>query len=157
LPGAVDANLLQYLSRLHIHCTYSNTFHQAIALFSSVFGQLSHLSLKLQASTLTSGPLIISGDIIQQLCIDRLKPCATYILNLLLHVENDLEEKIIFKSFLTAPFVHRERPRVYIQERSNWDIGHNYHCFMVYTSPCNDTILPSDLFSIDLERYVENI
>jgi hypothetical protein len=157
LPGAVDANLLQYLSRLHIHCADNSSFHQAIALFSSVFGQLSHLSLILEAYTLISGPSIISGDIIQQLCIDPLKPCTTYILNLLLYAANDLEEKIIFKSFFTAPFVHRQRPRVCIQERAGWGIDHNYHCFMVYNLPYNERILPIDLFSIDLEKYVENI
>ncbi len=133
---------------------YYRVYHLFIALLSSVFGQLSHLSLKLDACTLNSGPLSISGDVIQQSCIDRLKPSATYSLNLYLNVEYDLEEKIIFNSFLKYPFTNRQQPRVFIQECDNFDIGSDYHCFMVYNLPYNDTKLSTYLFSTDLENYI---
>jgi len=81
-----------------------------------VFGQLCHFSLKLEAFTSISDPLIISGDIIQQLCIDRLQPMATYILNLLLYATVTFEEKIIFNSFFKVPFIERQRSRIFIQE-----------------------------------------
>jgi hypothetical protein len=55
------------------------------------------------------------------------------------------------------PFVHRQRPMVHIQKSANWNFGHPYHCFTVYTSPCNDKMLPTVLFSSDLKRYVENL
>ncbi|CAF1495481.1 unnamed protein product [Rotaria sp. Silwood1] len=152
MPATIDAHLLRYLSRLFIHCVNRISFHQTIALLSSVFSQLCHLSLKLEAFTLISGPLIISGDIIQQLCIDHLKSMATYNLNLLLYVKDDLEEKIIFNSFLKVPFTHQQRPRVVIQERDNFDLGDMYHRFIVYTLPYNDTILSSYMFSRDLEK-----
>ncbi|CAF1406600.1 unnamed protein product [Rotaria sordida] len=93
LPTTIDAHRLQYLSRLRINCRNSISFHRIIALLSSVFGQLCHLSLKLEAFTLISDPLIISDDIIQQFCIDRLQPMATYILNLLFYIMDDFEEK----------------------------------------------------------------
>ncbi|CAF3269438.1 unnamed protein product, partial [Rotaria sp. Silwood2] len=101
LPATIDPHLLQYISRLRINCLNNISFHRIIALLSSIFSQLCHLSLKLEADTLISGSLIISGDIIQQLCMDRLKPMATYSLNLLLYVENDLEEKKIFNQRYT--------------------------------------------------------
>ncbi|CAF5088563.1 unnamed protein product [Rotaria sp. Silwood1] len=106
----------------------------------------------IKANTLISGSLIISGDIIQQLCIDRLKPMATYSLNLLLYVEHDLEEKIIFNSFFQVAFTQRQKPRVFIQECNDSDISSRYHCFMVYTLPYNDIILLSNMFSTDLEK-----
>ncbi|CAF2135136.1 unnamed protein product [Rotaria magnacalcarata] len=83
LPATIDAHLLQYLSRLRINCLNNISFHRTIALLSSIFSQLCQLSLKLEANTLTFGSSIISGDTTQQLCIDRLKPMATYSLNLL--------------------------------------------------------------------------
>jgi hypothetical protein len=45
LPAAVDPHLLLYISRLHIDCKDSITCRRTIALLSSVFSQLSHLSL----------------------------------------------------------------------------------------------------------------
>ncbi|CAF2115476.1 unnamed protein product [Rotaria magnacalcarata] len=111
LPAAVDASLLLYLSRLHIYCENSISFRRIIALLSSVFGQLSHLSLKIVAFLIIPTPLVVSGDIIQQLCIDRLKPLATYNLNIELDVKDDLKHKIIYNSFLDAPFTNRQRPR----------------------------------------------
>ncbi|CAF4189589.1 unnamed protein product [Rotaria sp. Silwood2] len=152
MPVTIDAHRLQHLSRLLLRCVNRISFHRTIALLSSVFGQLCHFSLKLEAFTLISGPLIISGDIIQQLCIDRLKPMATYNLNLLLYVKEDLEEKLIFNSFLKVPFIHKQRPRVFIHERDNFVLGDIYHRFMVYTLPYNDTILSSYMFSRDLEK-----
>jgi hypothetical protein len=128
-----------------------------IALLSSVFSQICHLSLKLEAYTLISGSLIISGDIIQQLCIDRLRPMATYSLSLLLYVEHDLEEKRIFNSFFKVPFTHRQRPKIFIQEYIDSGISRTYHCFMAYTFPYKDTILSSYIFSRNLEKYSENI
>ncbi|CAF2071159.1 unnamed protein product [Rotaria magnacalcarata] len=152
LPATIDAHLLQYLSRLRIHCLNNISFHRATALLSSILSQLCHLSLKLEADTLISDPAIISGDIIQQLYIDRLKPMATYSLNLLLYVEHDLEEKIIFNSFLQVAFTHRQKPRVFVQECNGSDMCSRYHCFMVYTLPYNGTILLSHMFSTDLEK-----
>ncbi|CAF1234545.1 unnamed protein product [Rotaria sordida] len=152
LPATIDPHLLQYLLRLRIHCLNNISFHRTMALLSSVFSQVCHLSLKLEACTFISGSFIISGDIIQELCIDRLKPMATYSLNLLLYVEYDLKEKIIFNSFLKVPFTRRQRPRIFIQECNDCGIHHTCHCFMVYTIPFNDTILSSYMFSRDLEK-----
>ncbi|CAF4479546.1 unnamed protein product [Rotaria sp. Silwood2] len=154
LPVAVDARFLRRLSHLKLHCMSKRSFHKAIALLSSVFGQLTHLSLKLNAYTSISGALIISGDTIQQLCIDRLKPSAIYTLNLSVNVIKESEEKIIFTSFVKASFARRERPKVFVQELDNGTIGHNYHCFIVYTAPYNDRMLPTYLFSTDLEKCV---
>ncbi|CAF0940536.1 unnamed protein product [Rotaria sordida] len=105
-----------------------------------------------QAFTLISDPLIISGDIIQQFCIDRLQPMATYILNLLFYIMDDFEEKKIFNTFLKVPFTHRQRPRVFIQELDDHDFDDLYHGFMAYTLPYNNTILSSYIFSTDLEK-----
>ena len=113
LPTTIDAHLLRYLSRLRIECMNSISFHRIIALLLSVFGQLWHVSLKLEAFTSISDALIISGDIIQQLCIDRLKPLATYNLNIELDVKDDLKHKIIYNSFLDTSFTNRQRPSVY--------------------------------------------
>ncbi|CAF3435581.1 unnamed protein product [Rotaria sp. Silwood2] len=77
---------------------------------------------------------------------------ATYSLNLLLYVENDLEEKKIFNSFFQVPFTQREKPKVFIQDCNDSNMSHRYHCFMVYTLPYNDTILLSHVFSKDLEK-----
>jgi hypothetical protein len=156
LPATIDPDL-QYLSRLCIHCLNNISFHRIIALLSFIFSQLCHLSLTLEADTLISGSSIISGDIIQQFCMDRLKPMATYSLNLLLYVEDDLEEKTIFNSFFQVSFTQRQKPRVFIQECNDSDMSRRYHCFMVYTLPYNDKILLSHMFSKDLGKYIENI
>lgn len=150
MPVAADIQLI-YLSRLRIDCENNTSFHRAIALFSSVFGQLNHFSLKLKAYTSTFDPWIISGNTIQQFCIDRLKPLATYNLNLLFNVEGDLEEKIIFHSFLKVPFTNRQHPRVFIQECDNLYTGHDYYCFMVYTLPYNDRVISTRMFTSDLQ------
>ncbi|CAF4304991.1 unnamed protein product [Rotaria sp. Silwood2] len=152
LPTSIDTHHLRYLSRLRINCMNSISFHRIIALLSSVFRELCRLSLKLEAFTSISDPLTISGDIIQQLCIDRLQPTATYILNLLLYVLDDIEEKIIFNSFFKVPFIHRQLPRVFIQELDDRDFGSIYHSFRIYTLPHNDTILSSYMFSKNLEK-----
>jgi len=133
----------------------NRSFHRAVALLSSVFGQLTHLSLKLVMWSSVSDPFIVSGDTIQQLCIDCLKSCATYTLNLLLIIDNDSEEKIILNSFFKAPFTHRQRPIVIIQE--NYRLSDSYdgsYSFFVYTSPYNGTILETSLFSEYLQMYV---
>ncbi|CAF3409598.1 unnamed protein product [Rotaria socialis] len=96
---------------------------------SSVFSQLCHFSLKLKAFTSISDPLVISGDIIQQLCIDRLQPMVTYIFNLLLYATDTFEEKRIFNSLFKVPFIQRQQPRVFIQELNDREIGPTYHCF----------------------------
>ncbi|CAF2993278.1 unnamed protein product [Rotaria sp. Silwood2] len=152
LPTAVDARLLLYLSRLHINCKDGISFHRAIALLSSVFGQLRHLSLKLETDVVISSPMTISGDIIQELCIDRLNPGAIYNLNLDLHVQYDAKEKIIFSSFLTAPFTNRQRPKVFIQELVSDEVDHYCHYFTVFTLPCYERKLPTYMFSRALEK-----
>jgi hypothetical protein len=133
------------------------SFHRIISLLSSLLNQLCHLSLKLEADTYVCGSMIISGDIIQQLCIDRLKPMATYSLNLLLYVKNDSKEKIIFNSFCQVEFIQREKPRVVLQECYESDISRDTHCFVVFTLPYNDTTLFSYMFSNDFKKYIENI
>jgi uncharacterized protein YifN (PemK superfamily) len=119
----IDAHLVQYLSRLRIHCLNNISFHRTIALLSSIFNQICHLSLKLAAATLISGSSIISCDIIQRLCIARLKSMTTYSLNLLLYVEHDLEEKFIFNSFFQVAFTQRQKPRVFIQVVASAGVG----------------------------------
>ena len=157
MPTTIDAHLLQHLSRLHISCLNSISFHRIIALLSSLFNQLCHLSLKLEANTYVCGSMIISGDIIQQLCIDRLKPMTTYSLNLLLYVTNDSEEKIIFNSFCQVEFIQREKPRVVIRECYDPNLSLDNLCFIVFTLPYNDTTLLSHMFSNDFKKYIENI
>ncbi|CAM4959266.1 unnamed protein product [Rotaria socialis] len=77
LPAPIDSHHLLYLSRLRIACNNNISFHRIVALLSTVFGQLNHLTLQFEVDTLPSGPLVISGDTIQRLCIDRLKPSTT--------------------------------------------------------------------------------
>jgi len=103
-----------------------------------------------------SDHLFISGDTIQQLCIDRLKTSAIYTLNLSFQVENDME-KIILNSFLKAPFTRRERPKVLIYECDSWATRNKCYDFVVYTLPYKNTSLPMHLFSRDLEKYVEHM
>ncbi|CAF1385267.1 unnamed protein product [Adineta ricciae] len=153
LPVAIDSHHLRYLSRLNMHCLDRISFYRMTALFSLVFDRLNHLSLKLDAYMSISDSLIISGDIIQQLCIDRLKSMATYRLSLLLSVENDMQDKFIFNSFLKSPFIHQEKSRVLIQEYTNHDISRSYHCFMIYTFPYNDTVIKPCVFSTNLQRF----
>jgi hypothetical protein len=150
----VDVRLLRRLSRLSVNCVGETSFHRTVALLSSVFDQLSHLSLTLFAFISIFDPFTISGDTIQQLCIDRLKPSATYSLILSFYVRDDLKENTILKSFYKAPFTRRQRPRVFIQERDTWDFSHGYYGFMVYTLPYNSRILLSYLFTEDLQKYV---
>jgi hypothetical protein len=116
LPAAVDARLIRHLSCLRLNCLSNISFHRAIALLSSVFGQLKHWSLKLQAFTSLSDPLIILGDTIQQLCIDHLNPLSTYTLNLCIRAKDDAKDKIHFNSFVKAPFTGRKHPPVIILE-----------------------------------------
>ncbi|CAF3392826.1 unnamed protein product [Rotaria socialis] len=93
LPAPIDSHHLLYLSRLRIACNNNISFHRIVALLSTVFGQLNHLTLQFEVDTLPSGPLVISGDTIQRLCIDRLKPSTTYTLKLLFYAECDWGEK----------------------------------------------------------------
>jgi hypothetical protein len=155
LLSSVDAHPLRHLSRLKINCVNNRSFHRTINLLSFVFGQLNHLSLKLLSMPLLSDPMIVSGDTIQTLCIDRLKPLSIYTLDLSFIVMGDFAEKILFKSFLNAPFTNRERPRVIIRGdhfRSNRH--YNYHSFIVYTLPYSDTTLEPLCFPEPLETYV---
>lgn len=155
LPTTMDTRYVKYLSSLHINCLNNISFHRIVSLLSSLFNQLDHLSLKLEADTLVCGSMIISGDIIQKLIIDRLQPMATYSLNLLLYIENDFKEKIIFNSFHRVEFVQREKPRVMIQECYDSNLGTVEHCFIVFTLPYNDTTLLSHMFSNDFEKYID--
>ncbi|CAF1004592.1 unnamed protein product [Adineta steineri] len=153
LPTAIDAHHLKHLSSLHMNCLNNISFHRIVSLLSSLFNQLTHLSLKLEADTLVYGSMIISGDTIQKLIIDRLQRMATYSLNLLLYVRNDLKEKRVFNLFRRMEFIQREKPKVVIREcydRSN--LGTDTHCFIVFTLPYNDTTLLSHMFSNDFEK-----
>ncbi|UJR07375.1 hypothetical protein I4U23_011661 [Adineta vaga] len=151
LPVAVDSSLLPRLSRLRMNCVDKRSFHRTVALFSSVFIQLTHLSLKLFASISISDSLIISGDTIQQLCIDRLRTSAIYTLKLTFRVRND-SEKIILHTFFNAPFTRRQRPKVFIHEYDRWMTTDKCYYVAVYTLPYNGTILPTYLFSKDLAK-----
>ncbi|UJR32550.1 hypothetical protein I4U23_020012 [Adineta vaga] len=152
LSTTIDVHRLPYLSRLSINCRNSMSFYRMITLLSSVFGQLCRLSLELVAFTSLTDLLIISGDIIQQICIDRLQSTATYTLNLLLYAADDFEENIIYNSFFKVQFIHRKRPRVFIQKFDVRDVGPRYYCFSVYTLPYKSTTLSSYIFSADLEK-----
>ncbi|CAF3406085.1 unnamed protein product [Rotaria socialis] len=151
MPVTVDPRLLCNLVRLKVNCLTSMSFHRTIVLLSSVFGQLIHFSLKLKLYTSACERFAISGDIIQQKCIDRLKPVASYALDLSFCVENDFEEKRIFNSFVKAAFFSRRRPKIIIQERNNWNIGLDYHCFALFTTPYHGTKLQTEFFSEDLQ------
>ncbi|CAF4018988.1 unnamed protein product [Rotaria sp. Silwood1] len=147
MPVAVDAHLLRNLVRVRVNCLNTMSFHRTIVLLSCVLDQLIHFSLKLNSYASACDPFAISGDIIQQTCIDRLKPSASYALDLFFNIEKDLKEKEIYNSFVKAAFFRRQKPRVIIQERNNWDIGRDHHCFILYTSPYNGTKLQTHFFS----------
>ncbi|CAF0779352.1 unnamed protein product [Adineta steineri] len=148
MPSPIDARQLRYLFRLSVNCEDKISFHKAVALLSSVFGQLTYLSLKLLATTSISDRLIITGDTIQNLCISRLKSSTFYRFNLLVHVKNDLEEKKILNSFLNAPFVNQseQRSKKIIQEIDDWSVCENSYCFTLSTLPYNEIKIPSYLF-----------
>jgi hypothetical protein len=85
LPLAVNASNLRYLSYLKLHCISNICFHRSMSLLSSVFGQLNHLSLQLElSSSIISGPLGVSFDIIQQLCLDHLNSSSKHTLQILM-------------------------------------------------------------------------
>ncbi|CAF1641169.1 unnamed protein product [Rotaria magnacalcarata] len=151
LPTSIDANRLRYLSRLNLNCANSISFHRSIVLLLSIFGQLTHLSLKLRTSMSLSDPLIISGDTIQQLCIDRLKPFSSYALDLYFFAKEDLKEKSLLKSFVQAPFTSRKRPRVIIRKDPDEDMYYNTYRFNVYTLPYNGTELTKLLIPENLQ------
>ncbi|CAF4300258.1 unnamed protein product [Rotaria magnacalcarata] len=151
LPTSIDANRLRYLSRLNLNCANSISFHRSIVLLLSIFGQLTHLSLKLRTSMSLSDPIIISGDTIQQLCIDRLKPFSSYALDLYFFAKEDLKEKSLLKSFVQAPFTSRKRPRVIIRKDPDEDMYYNTYRFNVYTLPYNGTELTKLLIPENLQ------
>ncbi|CAF4328275.1 unnamed protein product [Rotaria socialis] len=132
---------------LHTLTTGINTLHFLQRLLERIHF-IENLSLDIQDSDIYD-PLIISGDIIQQLCIDRLKPSAKYTLNLSIGVWNDMKNNTIFNSFLETSFSRRERPRVFIQEQDSWNIAYDVRRFVVYTTPYNAMILSAYLFSTD--------
>jgi hypothetical protein len=146
---------VKHLSSLHINCLNNISFHRIVSLLSSLLNQLNHFSLKLEADTLVYGSMIISGNIIQKLVIDQLRPMTTYSLHLLLYAENDLEEKVIFNSFHRVEFVQREKAKVMIQECYDSSQGTAEHCFIVFTLPYNHTTLLSHMFSNDFKKYIE--
>jgi hypothetical protein len=82
LARAVDARLLSHLSRLSLNGMNKISFYRIIGILLSVFAQLKHLSLKLDIDAKMPDSLVISGDIIQRVCIDRLNPLATFTLNI---------------------------------------------------------------------------
>jgi hypothetical protein len=155
LRTSIDVHRLQHLSRLRINCLNNISFHRIVSLLSILFNQLSYLSLRLEADTLVTGSMTISGDMIQRLITNRLQPVATYRLHLLLYVTNDLEEKIILNSFHRMEFVQREKPKVVIRECYDSNQGSDVHCFIVFTLPYNDTTLLSHMFSHDFEKYID--
>lgn len=153
-PSGIDPQMLSHLSRLSLNCLNNISFHRTIAIFSCVFVQLKYFSLKLQSYELVCDPFIISGDTIQQLCIDRLNPSSIYALNLLFSVEQDANEKIIFNSFVKSPFTIRKYPPVIIVEDRSHPIGYsNQHRFIVYTVPYNGNMLQTIHFPLYSERY----
>jgi hypothetical protein len=87
-----------------------------------MFGQLTHLSLKLRANISISDLLIISGDTIQQLCIDRLNSLITFTFDLVLIIKKDTNDKIILDSSLKAPFTNRQRSKIIV--RDNYTLNH---------------------------------
>ncbi|CAF1256905.1 unnamed protein product [Adineta steineri] len=125
MPSPIDARQLRYLFRLSMNCEDKISFHKAVALLSSIFGQLTYLSLKLLATTSISDRLIIT-----------------------VHVKNDLEEKKILNSFLNAPFVNQseQRSKKIIQEIDDWSVCENSYCFTLSTLPHNEIKIPSYLF-----------
>ncbi|CAF3623642.1 unnamed protein product [Rotaria sp. Silwood1] len=156
LPAPIDCRLLLYLSHLHINCIDNVSFHRIIAFLSSIFGQLTQLSFKLEIFTLLSEPFIILDDTIQKLCIDRLKPWTKYTLNLSFYVEDELKKKIAFNSFLKSPFIFQKQSKVIIQEYSGYNTTYLYS-FVVCTSSYIDTILPTSLFTTNAEKLLSII
>ncbi|CAF4475980.1 unnamed protein product [Rotaria sp. Silwood2] len=146
LPTPADAHLLCRLSRFSLNCFNKISFHRTIALFSSVFGHLIYLSLKLRAYLSISDPLIISDDMVQKLCIDRLNLSATFALNLTFDIINDMKDKIIFNSFVNAPFTNQQRPKVFIRNNFSISNDHDTYCFVVYTLLYTDTQFGQRIF-----------
>jgi hypothetical protein len=149
----IDRQYLLHLLRLRIHSINEISFHRSMTLFSSVLGQLTHFSLKLEVYFATVPEWIISGDTIQQLCIDRLNSWTKYSLNLLLYVKNDFNERFIYKSFFKVPFTHRQEPKVFLQEYHDCDIRQNEYSFLVYTSPYCEKTISTYLFSKNAKKY----
>ncbi|CAF3314427.1 unnamed protein product [Rotaria sp. Silwood2] len=112
LAVAVDARFLCRLSRLSLTCMNTISFYRTMALLVSVLGQLRHLSLKLDIDAKLPDSLVISGDTIQRLCIDRLNPLATFTLNIMAIINNDMKDKMILNSYFKAPFANRQRPKI---------------------------------------------
>ncbi|CAF2978676.1 unnamed protein product [Rotaria sp. Silwood2] len=146
LPTPADAYRLCRLSRLSLICFNKISFHRTIALFSSVFGHLIYLSLKLRAYSSISDPLITSGDMVQKLCIDHLNSSATFALNLTFDVINDMKDKVIFNLFANAPFINQQRRKVFIRNNFSISNGHDTYCFVVYTLPYTDTQFGQRIF-----------
>ncbi|CAF3505339.1 unnamed protein product [Adineta steineri] len=141
----INARFLLYLSTLSINCANNHSFHRSMTILSSILNQLSHLSLKLHEYTCISDPLIISSDIIHQVCLSRLNASATYDLNLLFRIMCDVEEKRILNSFINNLFVYRQQSKIFIQETNHDDIDSNCHSFIVYTILYNDKKFSSHL------------
>lgn len=140
----------------------SKCFYRIIALLAHVFKQIVYLSLRIFAYCKQDeeNPYepAITGQIIQEKCLNRLRGDATYNLYLNMTVEDDKQERTVIKSFLKSPFVKESgtgnRPLVVIREHSlNNDpvdvlpaqVGDNSE-FCLYTVPYRCT----DLSSMDL-------
>ncbi|CAF3162989.1 unnamed protein product [Rotaria sp. Silwood2] len=123
LTVTVDARLLCRLSRISLTCMNAISFYRTIAFLVPVFGQLKHLSLKLDIYAQVPDSVVISGDTIQRLCIDRLNPLATFTLNISAIIKNDIKDKVILNSYLKAPFVNQQQPKVVVHDNVTMNIS----------------------------------
>jgi hypothetical protein len=152
LPAAADANLVPQLRHLSVNVKGTGCLQRTNALLRNVFDQLDHFSLKTKCRSLPLGddvPLLstISGYIIQEQCLDRLRVSATYELNLLVSAKGDREHRTTLESFARARFFTESgrdgRPSVVIREYpiDPDDTDHEipisilYLRFRVYTLP----------------------
>ncbi|CAF4319596.1 unnamed protein product [Rotaria sp. Silwood2] len=150
LAVAVDARFLCRLSRLSLTCMNTISFYRTMALLVSVLGQLRHLSLKLDIDAKLPDSLVISGDTIQRLCIDRLNPLATFTLNIMAIINNDMKDKMILNSYFKAPFANRQRPKVVIHDNFSLNISdHN-----IFKRTPQMSIEGMDLFLLADELFI---
>ncbi len=148
-------NNLCHLTHLKLNCISNISFHRSISLLSSVFGQLTYFSLKLKAYTSISGPFIVSGDTIEELCLCRLKSSSSYGLDLMIYAEEDLKDKIIFNSFVKS-FSGRKSPSVIILEDLYHSSYRKEHEFIVYTLPYSGRLIRMSYVPKDSYLYVES-
>ncbi|CAF3382664.1 unnamed protein product [Rotaria sp. Silwood1] len=95
---------------------------------------------------------IVPDDILCEICV-YLSPVDILpsLFSLTKRLSRILSHEYLWHIHIVS-FIRRQRPQVFIHELDDQDIGPTYHCFMVYTLPCNDITLSSYIFSTGLKK-----